>query len=109
MNFEECYDVLAEYTEFFEDGHLFITEFPRTTAHESDSLFKLIKTYHLPGDFEENILKRKNLHELEGIWKDGDQKLAILKIEKNKFYGVLIQSSNLMRRRSPITVKHTKP
>lgn len=95
LSFEECYDVLAEYTEFFEDGHLFITEFPRTTAHESDSLFKLIKTYNLPGDFEENILKRKNLHELEGIWKDGDQKLAILKIEKNKFYGVLIQSSNL--------------
>lgn len=95
LNLEECYNVLAEYTEFFEDGHLYITEFPRTTARESDSLFKYIKTYDLSRDFEQIISKRKNLHELEGLWKDGDQKLAILKIDKNKFYGVLLESSNL--------------
>ncbi|MEP7322714.1 MAG: hypothetical protein ABI761_12380 [Saprospiraceae bacterium] len=44
---KDCYDVLSKFLKYFNDGHLFIIEFPENTPQQSDSLQKLINSVTL--------------------------------------------------------------
>lgn len=93
-SFNECYDVLNGYVNFFKDGHLFVVEFPDPTEQQSDSLSKLVKTYPLAGNYEVLLNNKKDRDPIEGIWGDGFQQIAIVKISKNKFLGVVQKTSS---------------
>jgi hypothetical protein len=90
----DCYHVLSKYVHFFNDGHLFVIELPRTTPEQSDSLSHFIKRVDLSEKTIQDLGQQKNTDPLEGIWKDEVQKMAIINTGGNKFIGITLENTN---------------
>jgi|GEM_PF-5837353 len=85
--FKNCYGLMEKYVEFFHDGHLYIGEFP---PKQPDSVKNTVMRYAVPDNFEATLGKSRNEDAIEGIWRAADNvQLAIIKIAKNKFNGVI--------------------
>jgi hypothetical protein len=92
--FADCYKILVSYTRFFNDGHLFVVEFPDYSPAQVDSLYRLVKHFSVPGNYGDVLIKHGVKDSLEGIWKDAyDEQIAIVRKSENIFYGVIQQST----------------
>ncbi len=86
-SFKNCYDVLENYTGFFNDGHLFITEFP---SKQPDSLYASVEKYPLPDNYEAILDKKQGKDAIEGVWKGANELVIdIIKTGATTFYGVI--------------------
>lgn len=90
-NYLDCYVVLNQLVGYFKDEHLFIAEFPRYTAAQSDSFLRQIPKYQLPA--VSKPATTANADPIEGSWRDADQELEIVKVGPGKFYGVIKEST----------------
>jgi len=87
-SFIDCYGILNRYVKYFNDGHLFIAEFPRATPAQSDSLAKIHPRY--------TITKKsssKNVDAIEGTWQNAKEQLDIVRVSEKTFYAVVKNTS----------------
>ncbi len=84
---EGCTKLIQSFLRFFEDGHLFVSQFPKL---EEEQIAKhKEKLQHIKYDIEKvyaYLLDSKNdLSPVEGLWTDGASKFAIIKNSKKEW------------------------
>ena len=87
-SFIDCYGILNRYVKYFNDGHLFITEFPRVTKAQTDSLAKIHPRYVVK---QQNLTKKSD--PIEGTWQNAKEQLEIVRITEKTFYAVVKNTS----------------
>lgn len=84
----DCYTPMNAYLSFFKDKHLFISEFPRTSAAQSDSLFAL-----LPKRNDIAHTKPMALNDpLAGTWHSAFEQLTFIPVDANTYHGVVTRT-----------------
>ncbi|MGE0932638.1 S41 family peptidase [Cytophagales bacterium EPR-FJ-38] len=88
----QCLDVLIKYTTFFKDRHIWIL--PNEQEKPSNP-----ETINKPKELEINIAEFKKRVEnskekLEGIWKDENYTIGILKTGEEQYTGFIIETTN---------------
>ncbi|BFG69343.1 hypothetical protein KACHI17_02240 [Sediminibacterium sp. KACHI17] len=102
-SFLDCYDILNRYVKYFNDGHLFISEFPRATAAQSDSLAKTHPRYVTQGT---PVAKQPD--QIEGVWQNAKEQLEIVRITDKKFYAVIKKTTTARWQEGMIKMEITK-
>lgn len=97
---EECVTALRQYTNWFDDPHLFVSEFPRYTDEqiavfqneaERHSLTKVEAVAYLDTN-------RDSIDPIEGIWYDEIGDIAVIQdldAGPDQFVGVVVKSSSI--------------
>lgn len=97
---ENCTKVLQQFLSYFEDGHLYVTEFPTYSEAETAWFKREIKrgitnidTILKTLESQKNMVEENGLHSIIGKWTDGESNFAI--IEDEGYYKVYIIDSKL--------------
>ena len=93
-----CIEALREYTDWFDDPHLFVTEFPRY-SEEQLAVFRADAERHPLA--REAVLARladgDSLDPIEGVWYDEAGEIAVVRdsaVGSNRFLGVVLSSTS---------------
>lgn len=97
---KDCTQLLKEFTKYFDDGHLFVSEKPKYNKEELEIFKKNIKS-NKPSvksilrtlKFEKNIIENNGLDGIIGKWSDGISELAIIK-DEGYYRAYVLNSTN---------------
>lgn len=97
---KNCTKVLQQFLNYFEDGHLYVTEFPEYSEAETDQFKREIKTGITNVDdilktleSQKNMVDENGRYGIIGKWTDGQSNFAIIKDEG--YYKAYIIDSKL--------------
>ena len=96
---EHCTSFLNDFLSFFEDGHLFVTEYPNYSETEITEIKQEIKKQKISGDelnrmsMNDSISKHLMADSILGGWTDGDSKFVVVK--EDSIYKAYILSSTI--------------
>lgn len=97
---KDCTKLLKEFTRFFNDGHLFVTEDPKYNKEELENFKKDLKSNKKSVEsilktlnFEKSIKENNQLDGIIGKWSDGLSEFAIIKDEG--YYRAYVLNSSI--------------
>jgi hypothetical protein len=97
---QDCTKLLKDFTRFFDDGHLFVTENPKYNKEELENFKKDIKSKKKSVEsilkalkFEKSIKENNRLDGIIGKWTDGFSEFAVIKDEG--YYRAYVLSSTI--------------
>lgn len=84
---ELCSAFLTKYLKFFNDGHLFVAEYPEYSPTQLEGFKQQTKSGMSTAQVLQYFETNKNaLHPLEGFWADGQSKFGVIRVTQLEGY-----------------------
>jgi len=75
----DCTELLTEFIDWFNDGHLFVLERPDYSESEKESIYNFTSTFQKTDDELKEIMQSVSSDPIEGSWTDGNYLFYIVK------------------------------